>query len=71
VTRNSSVMKKVQPTLGASNMEMNNTDDDLGDDLLEDGSGQNTEEANIRPTRERRPPVYLRDYVRNVEYEVP
>ena len=64
-------MKKVQPTLGASNMEMNNTDDDLGDDLLEDGSGQTTEEANIRPTRERRPPVYLRDYVRNVEYEVP
>ena len=71
VTRNSSVMKKVQPTLSASNMEMNNTDDDLGDDLLEDGSGQTTEEANIRPTRERRPPVYLRDYVRNVEYEVP
>jgi len=71
VTRNSSVMKTVQPTLCASNMEMNNTDDDLGDDLLEDGSGQTTEEANIRPTRERRPPVYLRDYVRNVEYEVP
>ena len=65
VTGNSSVMKKVQPTFGASNMEMNKTDDDLEDDLLENDSGQNTEEANIWPTWVQRPPVYLRDYVRD------
>ena len=73
VTRNSSVMKKVKPTLDSSNMERNNNNnnDDFGDDLVDDGSGQHTEEANTRPTRERRPPTYLRDFVRNVEYGVP
>ena len=49
----------------------NNNNDDFGDDLVDDGSGQHTEEANTRPTRERRPPTYLRDFVRNVEYGVP
>ncbi|XP_052780716.1 uncharacterized protein K02A2.6-like [Mya arenaria] len=70
VTRNSSFMKKVEPSLDASNMDMNNNDDDLGDDLIDNDGGQNTTEVHTRPTRERRPPTYLSDYVRSVDNKV-
>ena len=65
VTRNSSCMKKVPENLEPS--EMSSDERVVEDDILLDSdpndSSQSMGNTNVRPTRERRAPKYLDDYV--------